>query len=284
MSDPANPLACPVRGCGLPLAAGEQRFACAAGHGFDRARSGYVNLLQPQDRRSKTPGDRLESTAARERLLGAGVGAAMFAGVLERATAIAQAAASTPASVLEVGAGHGALTSTLAQALGARGWCAGIDLSVEAVERAAKRRSLALFIVANADRRLPVRDGALDLLISIAGPKAPEEFARVLAPGGVLLLGVPAPDDLVELRAAVQGEGRLEDRGAAARALFEGRFDFERSERHAERHRLDRAAIGDLLSASYRGARHSAGERVDALEHLDITVALDLLEFRRRAV
>ena len=39
---------------------------------FDVARSGYVNLLQPQDKRSKTPGDTPEAVAARRRFLDRG--------------------------------------------------------------------------------------------------------------------------------------------------------------------------------------------------------------------
>ena len=36
---------------------GGPRLACDAGHAFDRARSGYVDLLQPQDSRARAPGD-----------------------------------------------------------------------------------------------------------------------------------------------------------------------------------------------------------------------------------
>ena len=50
-------LICPVRDCGEPLERRERALACPRGHSFDLARSGYANLLQPQDRRSKIPGD-----------------------------------------------------------------------------------------------------------------------------------------------------------------------------------------------------------------------------------
>ena len=43
-------LLCPVRNCHLPLARDGRRLVCAGGHSFDVARSGYVNLLQPQDK------------------------------------------------------------------------------------------------------------------------------------------------------------------------------------------------------------------------------------------
>src|ERR1700761_2232272 len=61
-------LVCPVRDCRLPLKRGERRLVCERGHSFDVARSGYVNLLQPQDRRSRQPGDTPAAVAARRRL------------------------------------------------------------------------------------------------------------------------------------------------------------------------------------------------------------------------
>ena len=50
-------LLCPVRDCHLPLAREGKRLVCARGHSFDISSTGYVNLLQPQDRQSKQPGD-----------------------------------------------------------------------------------------------------------------------------------------------------------------------------------------------------------------------------------
>ena len=37
---------------------------CPRGHSFDVARSGYINLLQPQERRSRNPGDSADAVAA----------------------------------------------------------------------------------------------------------------------------------------------------------------------------------------------------------------------------
>src|SRR6266568_625653 len=61
-------LLCTVRECHQPLRREERRFVCACGHAFDIARSGYVNLLQPNERRSRNPGDSAEAVAARRRL------------------------------------------------------------------------------------------------------------------------------------------------------------------------------------------------------------------------
>src|SRR5947207_12555266 len=66
-------LLCTVRDCRAPLAREERRAVCARGHSFDIARSGYINLLQPQDRRSREPGDSAEAVAARRRLFERGI-------------------------------------------------------------------------------------------------------------------------------------------------------------------------------------------------------------------
>ena len=66
-------LQCPVRGCHMELLREERRLLCPRGHSFDVARSGYINLLQPQERRSKHPGDTVAAVAGRRRLHDRGV-------------------------------------------------------------------------------------------------------------------------------------------------------------------------------------------------------------------
>ena len=58
-------LACPV--CGRGLEAEPPRLVCPAGHSFDRARSGYVNLMT--GRPSRRVGDTGEMVRARSRFL-----------------------------------------------------------------------------------------------------------------------------------------------------------------------------------------------------------------------
>jgi len=85
----------------MPLVREERRVVCARGHSFDVARSGYINLLQPQERRSKHPGDTAAAIAARRRLHDRGVTAPL-------ARAIADLLAATPDDVvLDAGCGEG---------------------------------------------------------------------------------------------------------------------------------------------------------------------------------
>src|SRR5438132_1157726 len=100
-------LLCPVRGCQLGLVRDMRRMVCPRGHSFDIARSGYINLLQVQERRAKDPGDTAEAIAARRRLHELGV-------TEHQRLAIAETIAGTPDDVvLDAGCGDGFYLGTL---------------------------------------------------------------------------------------------------------------------------------------------------------------------------
>ena len=124
----------------------DRRLSCAAGHSFDIARSGYVSLLQPQDRRSPPPGDTKEAVAARARLLDAGIGRDAIDAIVAAQPRTRTARSSPPTSAA-------ARASSSARCRRARRRAAvGIDLSTAAAERAARRFPSLTWIVANVDR------------------------------------------------------------------------------------------------------------------------------------
>ena len=251
------------------------RFACASGHSFDVGRAGHLTLLQPQDRRSPTPGDSPEAVAARAGALAAGAGdeAARVLAALVRAHAPEGRLA-----VLDVGCGEGFFLRELSadRPIDA----CGIDLSVKAGESAARRMPEALIVVGNADRGLPWPDGSFDVVLSITARRPAAAMRRVLKPGGLLVVAVPAEDDLIELREAVLGRGDLRDRLAATRD--ELRADFVEIEHRVARARLllEPAVQRCLLASTYRGARASQQERLGALQPAEITLAQDFLALR----
>ena len=268
------PLACTVRGCHRPLTRTDQQLSCAASHSFDIARSGYASLLQPQDRRSAAPGDTKEAVAARARLLDAGIGRDAIDAIVARAPA-----PDGPLIASDLGCGSGELLGALAAA---RDVCAvGIDLSTAAAETAARRFPSLTWIVANVDRGLPLLDGSVHLVTSLNGRRHAAECARVLLPAGMLIVAVPAPDDLIELRAQVQGEGVTRDRADAVVAEHAPRFELVERFTVRQRHRLPGSVLRDLLRGTYRGARSSAASRVDALGTLDVTVASDVAVMKK---
>jgi len=273
------PLVCPVRACGRPLtrSPGGESLACAAGHAFDVARRGYINLLQPQDKRSRRPGDSRESILARRRIAEAGLDPPIAEEALR---AIGGLALDRRPDVLDVGCGDGAFLAEISASLSIAAH--GVDISIPAIELAARRLPPpdAEWVVANADRRLPWADASFDVVTSIMARRNRGEFARVLRPGGLAVVAVPAEDDLVELREAVQGEGRRRDRSAAA--VEELAPDFALASRRSirTRARLDVPALHDLLAATYRGARASEQARAAGLSPMEVTAGRDLLVFR----
>ena len=74
-----------------------------------------------------------------------------------------------------------------------------MDLSKPSVRQAARRAPGAEFAVASA-YRLPLADGAADLLVNCFSPLALDEFRRVTRPGGVFLYVVPGAEHLWELK------------------------------------------------------------------------------------
>ena len=264
-------LLCPVRGCGAPLSPTDRALTCPRGHRFDRARSGYCNLLQPQERRSRRPGDSAAALAARRRLFDRGHGDWLVPHLLAAFDALGLPPG---AAVLDVGCGEGFYLGALARER--RIEAHGLDISAPAVDLAARRYPHATWIVANADRTLPYAAGSFALAMSLTSRLNPRELRRVLAlaanpaaatgeAGGFLLLAVPAADDLVELRTAVLGEGRLRDRLRPALATLAADFEPVRQAVVRTRLRLDAGGARDLLAATYRGARHRERRRAAGL-------------------
>ncbi|MBZ5607113.1 MAG: methyltransferase domain-containing protein [Acidobacteriia bacterium] len=253
-------LLCPVRNCHMPLRRAERRLLCPRGHSFDVARSGYINLLQPQERRSKHPGDTAAAVAARRRLQDRGVTEPLL-------RAIAEMLAARPSDiVLDAGCGDGFYLGSLARQTGFDAH--GVDISTPAVDAAARRYPECEWIVANADRFLPYADRSFSIVLSITARMNAGEFRRVLRDGGGLLVAIPAPEDLVELR----GAGR--DRVARTIQTFAPEFTLVDRRRVVTAADLDAAAVHDVLVSIYRPMR------VQPVQAMRLTFSLDLLRFR----
>jgi 23S rRNA (guanine745-N1)-methyltransferase len=256
-------LLCPVRDCHMALEREERRLFCPRGHSFDVARSGYINLLQPQERRSSQPGDTAAAIAGRRRLHDRGVTQPLL-------QAIAEIMAASPADiVLDAGCGEGFYLGTLARQTGFDAH--GVDISVPAVDAAARRYPGCKWIVTNADRFLPYADRSFSIVLSITARMNAGEFRRVLRDHGRLLIALPAPEDLLELR----GAGR--DRVARTVETFAHGFTLVDRRRAATAADLDAAAVQDVLLSIYRPKRSQPAEA------MRVTFSLDLLLFRQTA-
>ena len=253
-------LLCPVRDCHLELVREGRRVFCARGHSFDVARSGYINLLQPQDRRSKQPGDTEAAVQGRRRLHDLGVTAPFLRVMSEILDLRAED------TVLDAGCGEGFYLGELARQIGFEAH--GVDISIPAVDAAARRYPGCEWIVANADRFVPYADRTFSVVMSITARMNTSEFRRVLRDDGRLLIAVPSPEDLIELR----GQGR--DRVSRTIETFAPVFTLADRRRVTTTADLDAAAVQDLLHSIYRPMRSQPAEA------MRVTFSLDVLLFR----
>jgi 23S rRNA (guanine745-N1)-methyltransferase len=182
--------------------------------------------------------------AAREAFLGAG----HYAPLAARVAAAAKAAAASvePDSrgarcVVELGAGTGYYLAAVVRALGWSGLA--LDSSRAALRRALAADPRIAGVVCDAWGPLPVRDGGADIVLSVFAPRNAPEIARILAPGGTLIVVTPTPAHLRELAEAVGMIGIDADKPARLRSRMAGELEPGGSERVEFAIRLDHDAV-----------------------------------------
>ena len=186
-------LRCPI--CGAQLNNEGKRCVCPQNHSFDVARQGYVNLLAVQQKHSLNPGDTREQVLSRREFLEADYYAPIADTLIETARELG-----ISGQILDVGCGEGYYSARLADALGAE--LTGLDISKEAVRCAAAKYKGKQWLCATA-AHIPVEDGSADLLTSLFALTLPEEFRRVLKPGGYYFQVLAAEDHLLGLKGII---------------------------------------------------------------------------------
>lgn len=193
-------LRCPD--CGDGMSPSTSGVECASGHSFDRARQGHLTLLGGRGRRF--PGDSADQVSARERVLGSGLFDPV-AGALADEAAAALGEVDAPV-VLDAGAGTGFYLGHVLGSIGqeAAGTASpvgiGTEISAAAARRLARAHPLVAALVADTWDGLPLTAGCADLVQVVFAPRNPREFARVLRPGGALVVAIPGPGHLEPLR------------------------------------------------------------------------------------
>ena len=245
-------LLCPV--CGGVLTQGEKAGICSSGHSFDRAKSGYVNLLVARQSGAQH-GDDKEMVRARRAFLDGGWYAPL------RCALCSAAVRHTPAED----------TVDLLDA--------GVDISKDALRWGGKRAPDLQLAVASVFR-LPVAAKSCDILLNVFAPFAGEEYVRVLRPGGVLLHAAPDAMHLWELKEAVYETPYRNDAAPPVQAGL-SLVEEERISTvlHLVRHE-DIASLFQMTPYAHNTGPADAA-RLDALDTLDVTAAFVLRAYRR---
>ena len=173
----AEYLRCPI--CQGSLAEQGKSLVCERNHSFDVARQGYVNLLPPQMKHSKNPGDTRDMVAARRAFLKLG----HYEPIGEKVAELTVPLVGERPNVLDAGCGEGYYLGILRQHI-PRGDFIGVDISKDAVRYGAGQDKATRWITASV-AHLPIADETMDLVTSMFALTVPEEFCRVLKPGDI---------------------------------------------------------------------------------------------------
>ena len=265
-------LTCPI--CTTQLEQSNNTLVCANAHTFDIAREGYVNPL---------PGDTKEMLVARRSFLERGFYQPL-SDMLNQLASTYLDASTSPTNIFDAGCGEGYYLGRLQQFLAERSLqCVGLDISKEAIRLAARRYKQAGFVVANLKERLVLADSCLHLILNIFAPRNPAEFARVLAPDGLLLVAIPAPEHLLQLRSALQLLNIEEHKQEKLRELFAADFDFVTASDLSYTLHLkhDEIVLAVMMTPNYWHLSTEQRATMEGMQSVETTIAFSCLVFRR---
>lgn len=276
-------IACPV--CGLQLLAADKRWRCSAGHTYDEARQGYLNLLLAQHKKSKAPGDTLEMVDARQRLLDSQV-YRPISDMLNQWVLELALNHNGGMQIADVGCGEGYYTQRLQEVLDdhQRPHCLyGVDISKDAVRRAARRSKQIDWLVASGGQ-LPFTAHSLDLITCLFTNLMPQGFARALRPEGQIVLLNTGLHHLVELREIIYDEvnlAALDPRPAMAGHGFD--CQGEQTLKYRVSLTSNQQIMDLLMMTPHRWkVRNEALQRLAALNELEVTIDVVLHQFGQR--
>jgi len=273
----AVPIVCPV--CSEALTRSGNSYTCPKRHNFDLAKEGYLSLLQGRGNYQQIGDDKV--------MVQARVRVHRLPPYLELAKAIARICPNIDAgcSILDIGCGDGFFLNQVVQAAHGAGQGMGIDVSKEALAKAAKGFPNLFFVRTDASRnRLPFNDASFGLVLSIFAPRPVEEIRRVLREDGRWLLVTATQDHLKEIREflplAAIGTGKLE-------AATDNSYSMLNSEVFECEQRVTRDDLVSIIemSPSIHRLRREYGEKWNELlpEELKVTFSFSITVLGKEA-
>ena len=200
-------IACPI--CSETLLPSGRSYVCKNRHNFDLSKEGYLSLLHGRGD-YKEIGDDKHMVKARVRVH-------KLPAFLELAETIAACCPPNDAhrGILDIGCGDGFFLDHVTRHATPPGQGVGVDISKEALAKAARAHPALFFIRADASHvRLPFEDSSFGFVLSIFAPRPIDEIRRVLKADGSWLIVTATQDHLKEVREflplAAIGTGKLD--------------------------------------------------------------------------
>ncbi|MCU1383976.1 MAG: Ribosomal large subunit methyltransferase [Acidobacteria bacterium] len=254
---------------------------CPNAHAFDRARSGYLNLLLSNRKQSKEPGDSAAMMQSRRAFLQGG----FYGPMADAATAAVVGAVRgrAAAHVADLGCGEGFFTARIQRALAAQGsaTCYGIDISRAGIKMAAAGERTVDWVVASLHRS-PFLPRSLDVVLSVFAPIDAADARRIVRDDGALVTVTPGPDHLDALRALIYTRVKPHPETPA---LMAGDTLFEQTAATRVRYPIvvdTPPQIMNLLAMTpyYWNISEATRARIEALSRLELTVDAYVSTFR----
>lgn len=256
---------------------------CDQGHSYDIAREGYVNLLLANQKASASPGDTKAMAASRRAFLDKGY----YLPLSDRINCLVcgdrRGNEAADAAILDAGCGEGYYLHQLMEALPFPSDGYGLDISKEAVRLGASRYKDACFLVGSIHQPLLFATSSLDVVLNVFAPRNPAEFARVLRPGGLALVVIPAEGHLAALHDALCLPRIDGDKERRAVADFEGSLVPSHAETIRYRRVLPPEDVLHLIrmTPTFWHLSDEARAALNGLPGLDIEFAFTLIVLRR---
>jgi 23S rRNA (guanine745-N1)-methyltransferase len=196
-----------------------------------------------------------------------------------------------PACVLDAGCGEGYYLGRLWHVLEEQvgdgkheSSCLGVDISKDAIRMAARQYPGIDFVVANLKEPLVVRGQTLHFLLNIFAPRNASEFARVLVPGGWLLVVIPAPEHLRHLRDTLQLLQIEDQKQQHVLEQFEADFSLKQTVevRNALHLRGEEIVEVVMMTPNYWHMEEEKRQALAAMEEIETEAVFSCLLFKQK--
>ncbi len=256
-------------------------YRCENNHCFDIGKAGDVNLLLPNQKRSKNPGDSKAMVVARRDFLASGVYQPIAELLGKYVTLLGQG---EPQIIADAGCGEGyylrhiqRLCYPTPDYFGDNGGAfIGWDISKYAVQSAVKQSNFRSQWLTASNAAIPIADNQIDILLSNFGFEVADEFTRVVKSGGYIMTLDVGEKHLLELRELIYPSIKPYQ----AKALLELSLVKEDSLQYEVTLSAQQIAQLMLMTPHFYRATQQAKEELSKLTELSVTVSVILRIYR----